>query len=159
MPYTDFSNLPDQAKAWVFAANRPLSNDDRETIDREVPNFLSQWTAHGAPVPASYELRDDRFLVIAADDSASGCSIDALFRFIRALGEHLDVQMLDSGTIWYRDEAGEIRGANRPEFKKLASSGDVHAETPVFDTTLAHLSAYRSAFEQPAQKSWAARML
>lgn len=161
MPYTDFNQLPDESKAWVFAANRSLTNDDRETIAREVPNFLAQWTAHGAPVPASYEIRDDRFLVVAADERVApgGCSIDSLFRFIRALGEHLDVQMLDSGSVWFRDKAGEIRAADRPEFKKLAASGDVHEETPIFDTSLDHLSAYRTAFEIPAQKSWAARML
>lgn len=161
MPFTEFTSLPDESKAWVFAAKRPLTSDDRETIAREVPNFLAQWTAHGAPVPASFEVRDDRFLVVAADERVSpgGCSIDALFHFVRALGEHLDVEMLDSGSIWYRDEAGEVRGADRPDFRKLATAGEVHDETPVFDTSLDRLSTYRESFEQPAQRSWAASML
>ncbi len=116
MPYTEFKALPDKSKAWIFAANRPLTADEREIIDTEVPNFLSQWTAHGAPVPASHEIRDDQFLVIAADESVApgGCSIDSLFRFVRALGEHLEIDMLSSGKIWYRDKAGEIRGIERP---------------------------------------------
>ncbi|MDX1584974.1 MAG: hypothetical protein R3338_15355 [Thermoanaerobaculia bacterium] len=161
MPYTDFKNLPDESKTWVFAANRPLTDKEREAVAREVPNFLSQWTAHGASVPASFEIRDERFLVVAADERVSpgGCSIDALFRFVRALGDHLDVEMLDSGRVWYRDQAGEIRGADRPEFRNLAESGQVHEETPVFDTSLDDLGTYRRSFEQPARSSWTASML
>ena len=161
MPYTDFSNLPDNSKAWVFAANRPLTANEREIVDTEVPNFLSQWTAHGAPVPASHEIRDDQFLVIAADESVApgGCSIDALFRFIRALGSHLDVDMLSSGKIWYRDRDGEIRGADRSEFRKYAESNEIDADSPIFDTSLDHLATYRQAFERPARNSWAASML
>lgn len=161
MPYTDFNQLPDESRAWVFATSRPITDEDREIVATEVPNFLSQWTAHGAPVPASYELRDDHFLVIAADESASpsGCSIDALFRFVRALGDHLDLEMLESGRVWYRDKGGEVRGANRSDFKALAEAGEVHEQTPVFDTSLDRLSTYRSSFEQSADESWVAGVL
>lgn len=158
MPYTEFDKLPDESKVWVFAASRPLTADEREIVGTEVPNFLSQWTAHGAPVPASHEIRDDQFLVIAADESASpsGCSIDALFRFVRALGDHLDIEMLDSGKIWFRDKAGEIRGADRSELRK---SNQIQPESPVFDTSLDRLATYRQSFEQPARNSWAAPLL
>lgn len=158
MPYTEFEKLPDESRVWVFAAARPLTADEREIVETEVPNFLSQWTAHGAPVPASYEIRDGQFLVIAADERVSpgGCSIDSLFRFVRALGEHLDVDMLGSGKIWYRDKAGEIRGAERAELRK---SDQIQPESPIFDTSLDRLANYRQSFEQPARNSWAASLL
>lgn len=161
MPYTEFNTLPDNSKAWVFASNRPLTADEREIVDTEVPNFLSQWTAHGAPVPASHEISEDRFLVIAADESVApgGCSIDSLFRFIRALGDHLGAEMLDSGRIWYRDKAGQIRGAERSEFRKFAQSSEISEDSPIFDTSLDQLSTYRQSFEKPARNSWAASML
>ena len=45
--------------------------------------FVDAWTAHGGPVAGAYELVEDRFLLVDADDASTGvsvCSFDALTR-------------------------------------------------------------------------------
>jgi predicted small integral membrane protein len=161
MPYVELNELSDDARAWVFGADRRLDDADKETMRREVPRFLTQWTAHGAPVPASFDLIEDQFLVIAADESAApgGCSIDSLFRFLRDLGDHLNLDLLGSGTIWYRDAATQIREAPRAALRELARQGEITASTPIFDTSVDRLGSFRSSFEKPAESSWAASLL
>jgi predicted small integral membrane protein len=161
MPYVELSRLSDDAKAWIFGADRPLAEPEKEAVRREVPSFLTQWTAHGAPVPASFDLVEDRFLVIAADEDAApgGCSIDSLFRFIRALGDHLELDLLGSATVWYRDSSSEIREAPRTELAELARREEITRSTPIFDTSIDRLGSFRDSFEQPAAQSWAATLL
>ena len=79
MPVVPLGSLPDDARVWVFAAERALTPDEADAVLRTVDGFLGVWAAHGHPLTSGRELRESRFLVIAVDEAAagaSGCSID-----------------------------------------------------------------------------------
>ena len=87
MPATAFDRLPDDARLWVFAASRDLTTDEAGALLGHVDGFLERWAAHGTPVVGARELRHGRFLLVAADERAtgvSGCSIDSLFHSLAA---------------------------------------------------------------------------
>jgi hypothetical protein len=47
--------------------------------------FLENWAAHGTSLVSSYQLKYNRFIILAVDQdvqSATGCSIDASVEFI-----------------------------------------------------------------------------
>lgn len=102
--------------------------------------------------------QDQRFLLIAVDEGhadASGCSIDALTRRLRSLEAELDLDLLDSSPVWFRDGSGSVRSCSRSEFQALAREGQVGSDTTVFDITLTRMSEYRSGrFERAASDSW-----
>jgi hypothetical protein len=161
MPAIDFAAMPDDARLWIAAAARPLTRDEVGRVERAVDDFLAGWNAHGHPVVGAREMRHGRFLMIAADERAtgvSGCSIDSLFRVLRSLEEETGISMLDSSLVHYRDESGEIRAVTRPEFREMARTGRVDATTPVFDNTVAAVGGARGdRWELPAGESWHAR--
>lgn len=161
MPLKPIDTLADEAKTWVFASPSSLDDSQREVIETELPRFLDEWTAHGSAVPAAWDLVDEHFLVIAADErqSPSGCSIDALFRFVKALSEQLGVDLLDSSHLFYRSQDRSIRAVARSDFRKLAVSGDVTPDTAVLDPTIDNLGAYRAGFERAASDSWHNQLL
>ncbi len=79
----DFKSLPESSRVWIYQANRSFTDDELDQIRKEINVFIADWTAHGADLKASYEIRYKRFLILALDqslNSASGCSIDALFK-------------------------------------------------------------------------------
>jgi hypothetical protein len=160
MPRVHFENLPDTARLWLFAAERPLGADERAALLATVDAFLDGWQAHGHPLSAGRELRDDRFLLIAVDERAagvSGCSVDALTRSIHALEARLGVILIDHGPVLFR-EHGRIRRVPRDEFAELARRGEVTPETLVFDNTIADLGALRAGrWEVPAASAWHGR--
>jgi hypothetical protein len=159
MPRLPLANLSDEARAWVFAADRPIPPQDATRMLSDVDQFLDGWHAHGTPLTSAREWRDDRFLVIAADgEGASGCSIDGLFRSLKALGTEIDANLVTSGLVFYRDGEGVVRSQTRPLFSAAAASGDVSPHTPVFDTSLTRLGDVRRAFERPASESWHAAL-
>jgi hypothetical protein len=161
MPATDFDRLPDDARVWVFAASRALTDAEATTLLARVDGFLARWNAHGHPVVGARELRHARFLLVAADERAtgvSGCSIDSLFGQLRALQDELDVALLDAGPVWFRDAAGEIRGLPRPGFRALARDGGVTPDTVVFDNTVGTVGDVRHGrWETALRDAWHAK--
>ncbi|MDH4044443.1 MAG: hypothetical protein OEY20_17720 [Gemmatimonadota bacterium] len=157
MPRVPFPSLPDHARLWVFAAERPLEGDARDRLLADVDAFLEHWAAHGAPLRCGRDLVHGRFLLVAVDEQAagvSGCSIDALTRQLREHERQLGMALLDNGPVHYRTDDGVAR-ASRVEFGTLADTGAVTPETVVFDNTVPDLGAVRAGkWETPARDTW-----
>ena len=162
MPIMPFETLPDDARVWVFGSDRPLDDNAAARLLAEVDRFLAHWHAHGHPLSSARAWQDDRFLTVAVDQrtaGASGCSIDGLYRALRALESALGVQMLGGGGIFYRDASGTVAYASRAEFAQLAAAGAVDLDTHVFDLSVDSLGAWRERFEAPAHAGWHARLV
>lgn len=157
MPRVQLSSLPDHARVWIFAAERPLEGDARERLLADVDSFLDGWAAHGAPLRCGRDLVHDRFLMIAVDEQAagvSGCSVDALTRQLREHERRLGMAVLDNGPVHYRTDDGVAR-VSRAEFGTLADTGAVTPDTVVFDNTVPDLGAVRAGkWETPARETW-----
>jgi hypothetical protein len=157
MPRADFTSLPDDARVWVFAADRPLDPSGQHRLLDAVDGFLDSWNAHGAPLQCAREWRDGRFLAVGVDQraaGASGCSIDGLFRVLQSLGPSLGASLLPTGKVFWRDGAGVVQCGERASFRAHAAAGEVTIATPVFDTTVTSAQAWRDAFEVVAEASW-----
>lgn len=157
MPLTPFSELPDDARLWVFAASDRITGERMSELLDAVDEYLAEWKAHGDPLTCAREWRDDRFLVIAVDQSsagASGCSIDALFRILQQLQGRVGTSLVGGGRVFFRNRAGEIEATSRAGFADRAVSGDVDADTIVFDTTVTSANDYRHGFERRAGETW-----
>ncbi|HEU0054395.1 MAG TPA: hypothetical protein VFQ39_14505 [Longimicrobium sp.] len=161
MPAVDFDQVPDDARVWIFGAARPLTDDEQERLARAADDFVARWAAHGAPVVGARELRDGRFLLVAADERAtgvSGCSIDSLFHALGALETELGVALRDSGLVFWRGADGEVRSAPRSDFRALARAGEVDEDTVVFDNTVATAGDLRAGrWETRFRDAWHAR--
>jgi hypothetical protein len=162
MPLVPFETLPDSTRVWVFGSDRPLSEAATTALMQGVEDYLSQWTAHGAPLTVGYEWRFGRLLIVGVDQrsaGATGCSIDGLFRVLQGLEATLGATLVGGGRVYYRDGAGAVQSAPRSELKALHAAGTIRDDSVVFDTSLTDLGSLRSGFEMPARKSWAAGML
>jgi hypothetical protein len=162
MPHVPFDQLPDDARVWVFASDRPLTGEDAERLLGAVDQFLARWAAHGQPLTTARDWTNDRFLAIAVDQRdahASGCSIDGLFRSLQQLGGEIGANLVGGGRVHFRDAAGAIRTVARHEFSEQAARGTVTGQTVVFDPTVATAGDWRAHFERHAHESWHAALL
>jgi hypothetical protein len=162
MPSVPFSELPSDARVWIFASDRPLGRDEAAMLLEEVDAFLEGWKAHGAPLRGARDWRDDRFLAIGIDptaEQASGCSIDGLFRRLREMEEPLATGLVGGGRVFYRRRNGQVNVAQRNELRALATSGEIGEDTRVFDTSITDAASWRERFERPAKETWVASLL
>ncbi|HEX3534674.1 MAG TPA: hypothetical protein VHT23_10670 [Gemmatimonadaceae bacterium] len=162
MPLVELKDLPDSARTWVFGADSTLDGRASETLLTEVDRFLSQWKAHGSPLTVGRDWKYGRFLTVAVDQStagASGCSIDGLFRSLKALEPKLGASLVTSGLVFYRDKSGAIQSTDRESFSALGAEGKIRPSTKVFDPTVTLLGEWRAGFELDASRSWHAGLL
>jgi len=150
MPVVPFDSLPDSARVWIFGSDKQLSEEAATALMRDVSDHLANWKAHGEPLTVGSQLLDDRFLVIAVDQSttgASGCSIDGLFRVLQGMQSKLGTNIVGGGRLFYRDHHGDVQCAPRSDLDELRASGAITKDTVVFDTTITDLGTFRTKFE------------
>lgn len=158
---TDFKNLPDDSRIWVYQANRKLSDVEITEIVQSTEDFLTKWTAHGAELEAGVEIKYNRFIVIGlnqANASASGCSIDASVHFIQSLQNKYVLDLLDKMNVTFY--SGEYI-AYKPlaDFRKMAKEKSVSKNTIVFNNLVNTKLEYLENWEVPAHQSWHNRFL
>ena len=162
MPLVRIEGLPDNARTWVFGADKTIKAPASDTLLREVDGFLSQWHAHGSPLTVGRDWKYGRFLTVAVDQStagASGCSIDGLFRTLKGLEPKLEASLVTSGLIFYRDDKGAIQSVDRDQFTALGAEGKIAPGVRVFDPTVMTLGEWKARFELNAKDSWHAKLL
>ena len=159
--FVPFENLPDTSRVWIYQANRPFSEQEQQEISSRLQQFIEKWTAHGADLKASYELRYNRFIILAIDqdiNAATGCSIDASVNFIQQLEKDFDVTLLDRMNVSYKQ--GEfIAYKSLTDFRKMATEKAVSPKTIVFNNLVNNKAEYLSEWEVPASESWHKRFL
>jgi hypothetical protein len=152
----NLEQLGNDAPIWIFGISPALDSEREQVLLRDVDAFLDRWASHGTSIRAAREVRNGSFLVIAADPASekSGCSIDRLFGTLRKLEDQLNVTILDSNRIFYRD-ADSVRAVARGEFRNAAT-----ADTEVFDLTAERLGDVRTGtWQRRAAESWHRQLL
>lgn len=157
----EFNTLPDEARVWIYQASRSFSQEELAEVKTLINQFIEDWTAHGSELRAGCEIRYNRFIVLALDQSinaASGCSIDASVNFIQQLEKKYDISLLDKMNVSYKQ--GDFV-AYKPlvDFKKMAKQKAVSKSTIVFNNLVTNKQEYENHWEVPASESWHARFM
>lgn len=132
-----------------------------QEISEGLDEFIKEWTAHGSQLQAGYEIKYNRFIIIALDQSqtaASGCSIDASVHFIQNLEKKYDIQLLDKMNVSYK-QGDYIVYKPLTDFKKMAKEKAVSKATIVFNNLVINKHEYLHNWEVPAQESWHGRFM
>lgn len=157
----DFNELPDSSRIWIYPSNRNFTEEELADLRLRIAAFIEEWTAHGQSLKAAFEIKYNRFLVFGLDQevaSASGCSIDALVRFIQELQQIYGVDLLDKMNVTFR-QGHFFAHKELKDFKKLVKSKSVSAETIVFNNLVNTKEEYLEFWEVPLKESWHARFL
>jgi predicted HTH domain antitoxin len=156
-----FETLPENSRVWIYQASRGLSESEIAEIKQELTLFLDSWTAHGEGLKAGFELKYNRFIVIALDQelqSATGCSIDASVRFIQDLEKKYNIDLLDKMNVSFK-QGPYVAYKPLKEFKKMIKDRAVTEKTIVFNNLVANKGEYLDHWEVPASQSWHARFI
>lgn len=157
--YVPFEEMPDHSRIWIYQSNRKFSDEEVQVIEQKLQEFTEQWVAHSTPLQTSFTVRYNRFIVLVVDQevqAASGCSIDASVRVIQDLEKQFEVDLMDKMNVTFR--TGEfIAYKDLADFKKMAKSKAVSAETIVFNNLVNDLGEFKDFWEVPAAESWHSR--
>ncbi|HLP65267.1 ABC transporter ATPase [Flavobacterium sp.] len=157
--YVPFESLPPESRIWIYQSNRKFSDDEMVEIEKDLNEFLNNWSAHGAALEASYQLKYNRFIIIAVNQevqAATGCSIDSSVAFIQSLEQRYNVDLLDKMNVTFKN--GEhVAHKTLIDFKRMAKEKAVTANTIVFNNLVNTIEEWNDNWEVPAGDSWHSR--
>ena len=81
--WTDFADLPDEARVWVYGFENDLNTDAKNTVSEALRRFIPTWTSHQHLVKAAFAVILNRFALAA--DSRSELNIPICQQLSKAL--------------------------------------------------------------------------
>jgi chemotaxis regulatin CheY-phosphate phosphatase CheZ len=156
---SDFKTLSKNSRIWIYQSNRSLTQQEKESIFKLIEDFLNNWKSHGVSLNSGFEIKYNRFIVIAQDQNtqiATGCSIDSMVHFIQKLEKQYNISLLDKLNVSYK-QGDYIAYKSLKDFKKMVKDGAVSKNTIVFNNLVQTKLEYTNYWEVPAFESWHAR--
>lgn len=156
---SDFKTLSENSRIWIYQSNRSLTQQEKESISKLIEDFLNNWNSHGVSLNSGFEIKYNRFIVIAQDQNtqnATGCSIDSMVHFIQKLEKQYNISLLDKLNVSYK-QGDYIAYKSLKDFKKMVKDGAVSKNTIVFNNLVQTKLEYTNYWEVPAFESWHAR--
>ncbi|HEX2627727.1 MAG TPA: hypothetical protein VHM26_01905 [Chitinophagaceae bacterium] len=91
-------NFHPDSRVWVYQSSRLFSLSEALEIESLLDAFIQQWNSHGVPVKGAAHLFFGQFIILIADETAtgvSGCSTDSSVRLMKQLEQQFNVQLFD----------------------------------------------------------------
>lgn len=159
MAVVKFSDLPDNARIWIYGAQNCLDEAQINRLETHMGQFLKEWNSHQNPVVPAWKLQQSRFVIIGVDESSSalsGCSIDSMVRNLKTFDSVTGLNFLGtSSLIFYKDHNDSIQCIDRPGFAELVREDVVNDHTVVFNNVIRTVGEFRNGkWEVPMRDSW-----
>ena len=152
-----FTALPDDARLWLLALERP---GEAAALAPELDALLGRWRHKGTQYQAAWALLDQRIVAIAEPTLAtapSGCAIDGMLRGVQQLVAKAGMDLADPSAVLVRLGDG-LQAMPRSDLEARLLDGTLTADTPVLDLALLTLGDLRGGkFERPLAATWIGR--
>lgn len=142
------TTLPDSSRVWVYQSNRFFSKDEIQFIEGKLKTFIQGWNNHGTNLTADAFVFSPSFVVLSVNESdinASGCSIDSSVRFIKKIGEELNIDFFNRLKVL-------IEKDNELKYVSLHALSD-YEDFNTFNTLVQTLGEFKSSFKIPVKQS------
>ncbi|MEP6676525.1 MAG: hypothetical protein ABJA78_15295 [Ferruginibacter sp.] len=149
----DFNN---DARVWIYQASRLFLLNEALEIETMLEDFVADWKSHGDVVTGYANLFFGQFIVIMADETAtgvSGCSTDSSVRLIKAIQEKFKVAMFDRTTLAFiiKDKL-QLLPLN--QLKYAVENNFINGDTLYFNNVVAHKKELLEKWIIPVKESW-----
>src|SRR5580692_2026834 len=86
------------SRVWIYQSNRLFTLSEALQIEDILNEFTANWQSHGTPVTGYGNLLFGQFIILMADETASGvsgCSTDSSVRLIKEIEKLFSVTLFD----------------------------------------------------------------
>jgi hypothetical protein len=147
------------SKVWIYQSNRIFFMQEALEMEKMLQEFVQDWKSHGTPVKGYANLFFGRFIVIMADETAtgvSGCSTDSSVRLIKTIEQTYNVNMFDRLLLcFYRNE--KVEQIPLSQLQYAIDNGLIKPETLYFDNTVLTKADLETKWITPAKNTWLAK--
>ena len=146
----------DSSKVWIYQSSRLFLMSEALEIETILEQFIASWKSHGDTVKGYGNLFFGQFIILMADETAtgvSGCSTDSSVRLVKEIEEKFKVQLFERQTLAFfvKDKIqllplSQLGYATENEF--------INAETLYFNNTVLNKKELLQNWIIPIKDCW-----
>ena len=147
------------SRAWIYQASRLFFISEALEMESMLKEFAENWKSHGTPVKGFATLLYGRFIVLMADETAtgvSGCSTDSSVRLIKAIEEKFNNNLFDRQLLAFIIK-DKIEMLPLSQLNYAIENKFVTENTLYFNNTIGTKKELESQWIIPAGESWLAK--
>ena len=153
---TDFA---ENSRVWVYQSNRQFTIEEAMQIEELLEGFANSWLSHGDKVKGHANLFFGQFIILIADETAtgvSGCSTDSSVRLIKNIELDHNVQLFDRQNLAFViDERVQLMPL--AQLNSSIEEGMILPDTLYFNNTIQSLNELMTSWIIPVKDSWLAK--
>ena len=144
------------SRVWVYQCNRLFTIDEALDIEELLKEFTRQWKSHGTPVKGAAHLFFGQFVVLIADETAtgvSGCSTDSSVRLIKDIEQRFAVSMFDRTSMAFVVK-DKIQLLPLSQLQYAFDNGFIDGDTLYFNNLVQTKEELENKWIVPVKESW-----
>ncbi len=152
----DFNN---NSRVWIYQCNRLFTLSEALQIEELLEDFTKTWLSHGAKVKGYANLFFGQFIVLMADESAtgvSGCSTDSSVRLIKNIEQDYQVNLFDRQVLAFIVKE-RIQLLPMDQINYAIENNFISPDTLYFNNTVQTKSELLTHWIIPVKESWLAK--
>lgn len=152
-------DFADTSRIWIYQSSNLFTITDALKLETMIRDFVSGWNSHGVPVKGFANLFFGRFLLIMADENAtgvSGCSTDSSVELVRNIGRTFNTDLLNRTDLaFYIKDKVEIIPLQQLPY--AIQHGFITPDTLYFNNTVLNKKELIENWITPAKNTWLKR--
>jgi hypothetical protein len=141
---------------WIYQGSRLFTISEALEIETRLNDFVAGWNSHGVAVKGFASLFFGQFIVLMADETAtgvSGCSTDSSVRLVKEIGEKYQADFFDrlSLAFFVKDKIQRLPLSQLPY---AAENSFISRDTLYFNNTVQTKKELEERWLVPVSQSW-----
>ena len=154
-------NFHSSSKVWIYQSNRLFLLNEALEIEIMLKEFTAGWLSHGVPVKGAGYLFFGQFIVLMADERAtgvSGCSTDSSVRLIKEIERRFGVNMFDRALLAFVVK-DKIQLIPLQQLQYAIDHGFISTETLYFNNLVQTKEELEANWMVPVKESWLSKKI
>lgn len=149
------------SRVWIYQSSRMFSLGEAIQIEDLLNHFVENWKSHGTAVKGFGTMFFGQFIVLMADEQAtgvSGCSTDSSVRLIKEIEQLYKVSMFDRQNLAFvRKDKIELLPLSQLQY--AVDNGFLQADTIYINNLVQTKEELEQNWLIPVKESWLAKRI
>ncbi len=145
-----------QSRVWIYQSSRMFLLSEVFQIETMLADFVSKWNSHGDPVKGYANLFFGTFIVLMADESAtgvSGCSTDSSVRVIKEIERKFEVTLFNRQSLAFVIK-NAVQQIPLSQVDYALENNFIQPDTLYFNNTVLSKKELEENWMIPLKNSW-----
>ena len=149
-------DFADDSRVWIYQSNRIFTLSEVLQVEDLLNDFAKNWKSHATPVKGFATVFFGQFIILIADETASGvsgCSTDSSVRLIKEIEKQFAVSLFDRQLLAFIIK-DKIQLLPLSQLNYGVENNFINSETLYFNNTVLNKSELENSWIIPVKESW-----